>query len=268
MKMLHMTLKQWNQEVLVDFVEEPVLKKPTLVEGLLGLGFVGKFAAGYLIHGVGAKKFADIYSFHFTPLETPIPGIKSHNGLAYLVRDELYYDLENQLVILTGDFQGGPLPHSYYVLANTIIKLCLEYNVEKIITLGGYAVGRKVESPSIYGVATNEGYLRKLRDHRVKISSGGSITGLTGVLLGLGKLRGIEGFCLLGETQGRGPDPVAGKAVLDKLIELEEIKINSEKVNERARKDIENIKRYEEQLKKLRRREILKPPPEFEEEII
>ena len=45
----------------------PKLDKPVLIEGLPGVGNVGKLAAEYLISKLEAKKMSSIYSKHFPP---------------------------------------------------------------------------------------------------------------------------------------------------------------------------------------------------------
>jgi len=45
----------------------PKLKNPILIEGLPGIGNVGKLAVEHLIDSIGATKFAEIYSKDFPP---------------------------------------------------------------------------------------------------------------------------------------------------------------------------------------------------------
>ena len=47
--------------------EMPVLDEPVLIEGLPGVGNVGKLAAEHLVEQLKATKFADIYSKFFPP---------------------------------------------------------------------------------------------------------------------------------------------------------------------------------------------------------
>ena len=54
---------------------------------------------------------------------------------------------------------------------------------------------------------------------------GAGIVGASGLLLGLGKLQGIEGGCLMGETSGYMVDPKSASVVLKSLQKLLGIKI-------------------------------------------
>src|SRR3972149_3545786 len=54
----------------------------------------------------------------------------------------------------------------------------------------------------------------------------GTITGMNGVLVGIAKVKGLRGICLLGETSGYIVDPKASQAVLEALSRLLGIKVD------------------------------------------
>ena len=70
----------------VRYLEKPRLKNPILIEGLPGIGNVGRIAASYLIKELKAKKFAELYSHYFLPLV-----ILQENASVHLLKCELYY---------------------------------------------------------------------------------------------------------------------------------------------------------------------------------
>ena len=51
---------------LDDFSKDEV-DSPILIEGLPGIGHVGKLVAEHIIHELGAKKIAQIHSIYFPP---------------------------------------------------------------------------------------------------------------------------------------------------------------------------------------------------------
>ncbi|MFW5914461.1 MAG: PAC2 family protein, partial [Thermoplasmatota archaeon] len=57
-----------------------------MIEGLPGVGNVGKLAAEHLLDQIEAKKFADIYSKHFPPQV-----VVDEEGGIKLVNNELFY---------------------------------------------------------------------------------------------------------------------------------------------------------------------------------
>ena len=75
--------------VTVRYVnKKPKLNNPILIEGLPGIGNVGKLAVEHLIESINAKKFAEIYSKDFPPQVFINP-----DGTIKLVNNEFYYFL-------------------------------------------------------------------------------------------------------------------------------------------------------------------------------
>jgi hypothetical protein len=89
---------------------------------------------------------------------------------------------------------------------------------------------------------------------------GGSIVGASGLLLGLGKLRGIPSVCLLGITSGYLVDPKSAQSVLNVLCEALDFKIDMHDLEERA-------KEMETTMEKLKEMEQAQVPIQREEEL-
>ncbi len=73
-----------------------------------------------------------------------------------------------------------------------------------------------------------------------KNEPGGGIVGASGLLLGMGKIRGFQGTCLMGETPGYLVDPKSAKAVLKVLMKATTIKVGLSALEKKA-KEIEHI---------------------------
>lgn len=224
------------KEVIINYISKPDLNSPTLIEGLPGVGNVGKLAAEHLIDELKAIKFADLYSKHFPPQV-----LVGEDGIVRLVNNEFHYyktkDQGNDLIILTGDYQGLT-PEGQYELSSSILDLAKEFNVEKIFTLGGYGLGRIIEKPRVLGAATNTLLVEEMSEYGVIFSKedpGSGIVGASGLLLGLGKLMGIESVCLMGETSGYFADPKAAQAVLEILTKILNTKIDFRELKDKAR---------------------------------
>jgi proteasome assembly chaperone (PAC2) family protein len=71
---------------VIKVLEKPKLRNPILVEGLPGVGNIGRVAVGYLIEELGAKKFAQLYSEHFFPFV-----MLHENFQVHLLKNEFYY---------------------------------------------------------------------------------------------------------------------------------------------------------------------------------
>jgi hypothetical protein len=60
------------------------------------------------------------------------------------------------------------------------------------------------------------------------------IVGASGLLLGLGEVRGIEGICLMGETSGYIADPKSADNLLSVLSRLLGIEVDHTSLQQRA----------------------------------
>jgi len=216
-------------------------REPTIVEGLPGLGSVGKIAALYLIRQLEAKKIATLYSPHF-----PYYALIDKYGVARLPKNDFYLskDTNLELVIITGDCQPQTT-YGQYEVANQIVSYAKKYSAKLLITVGGYSSSERTE-PKIVGAASRTELVERLTSLNVLVNKTGiPIVGVAGLILALAKPRGIDAMCLLGETIGYVPDPRAAKSVLAVLSNLLKISISMDKLD----KEIERMKRIEEKIK-------------------
>jgi hypothetical protein len=218
-------------------------KEPILIEGLPGIGQVGKLVAEYMIHQLGAEKIGEIHSIYFPPQV-----ILDENGLARLARNELfmYHTEERDLLFLVGDHQSTS-NEGHYLLADQYCEIAEELHVRRIYTLGGFGVGHLVNEPRVLG-AINRAELRgEIEAAGVTFTRdepGGGIIGAAGLMLGLSARRGIDAVCLMGETSGYIVDPMAAASVLAVLSKLAGVPVDPTRLNDRAaemEKVIENL---------------------------
>jgi uncharacterized protein (TIGR00162 family) len=239
------------REVQIDVTERPQLQDAVFIEGLPGVGNVGKLAADHLIEVLGATKFATITSKYFPP-QVLVLG----DGTIRLVNNELYFwkakePGQKDLVILIGDYQGLTAD-GQYVLVESILDLLAELGVTMIYTLGGYGTGKMLEKPRVLGAATNRDLVKDLKKKGVvfrKNEPGGGIVGASGLFLGLGLRRGIHGVCLMGETSGYLVDPKSAQSVLEILSDILSVKVDFTDLESRA----EQMDKLAQQLRDLER---------------
>jgi uncharacterized protein len=190
---------------------------PILIEGLPGLGLVGKIALRYLIKQLKAKKVAYLYSPHF-----PYFVLVNKKGNVRLLRGAFYYYQNpkgNDILLFTGDSQSQTI-EGQYEIANRVLDFSEKYSVNTIATIGGYRMEPN-EKPRVFIAATNQEILQKALKAGATLSASGSpIVGTAGLILGLSKFKHIEAICLLGETRGYLPDPLAAKSVIEVLKEI------------------------------------------------
>ncbi len=191
------------------------LNNPILIEGLPGLGLVGKIAARYLIKQLKAERFAYLYSPHF-----PYFVLVNKKGSVRLLRGTFHFwkdkKEKNDLIFFTGDSQAQTI-EGQYEISDRILDFAEQYNVKMIVTIGGYRMEVK-DKPKVIAAATNTELLNKALHAGAMVSPMGSpIVGTAGLILGLARFRKMGAICLLAETRGYLPDPTAAKSVLEVL---------------------------------------------------
>ncbi|MCS7123966.1 MAG: proteasome assembly chaperone family protein [Candidatus Bathyarchaeota archaeon] len=231
-----------------------------MIEGLPGLGLVGKIATRYLIKQLKAQKFAHLYSPHF-----PYFVLVSKKGSVRLLRGTFYFWRnsmgENDLILFTGDSQAQTI-EGQYEISNAILDFAKRQNVKTVVTIGGYRVETK-DKPKVIAVATSQSLLNcALKANAILSPVGSPIVGTAGLILGLAPFKKIDALCLLGETRGYLPDPKAAKSVLEVLIKLLNIKVDLSGLDEeiaKAESMVARLQKIEEkralQAEEMRREE-------------
>ena len=272
-------------EIVFSGKKLPSLNSPNLICGFPGTGLVGKLAVDYLIKELDAIHMADLFSCYFSPqvviqpdgttnivknslyyvknnktsinqkqiknlskldvqLDQPVNESKSNTSLK-LADGSLFSS--NDLILLTGDSQPV-VPGSEYVLSEQLLDLITKFKISNIFSLASYVTGTFVNEPKIYGTATNPEIVKSFRSFNISTLDNGNITGMNGLILGLGKLRGIEGTCLLGETSGYVIDAKASKNLLEIVNNVLGIHINMDEMNKRSKDTEILIKNLEQQM--------------------
>jgi uncharacterized protein len=224
------------EDITVRYLESFKDKRPVdpiLIEGLPGIGQVGKLVAEYMIHQLGATKIGEIHSIYFPPQV-----ILDESGLARLARNELFlYQTEDRdIVFLVGDHQSTS-NEGHYILADQYCEIAEELKVKRIYTLGGFGVGHLVNEPRVLGAINREELRREIEAAGVTFTRdepGGGIIGAAGLMLGLSAQRGIDAVCLMGETSGYIVDPMAAASVLAVLSKLAGVAVDPTRLNDRA----------------------------------
>ncbi|MFH1127152.1 MAG: proteasome assembly chaperone family protein [archaeon] len=233
------------KETVVTFLSKPKLNNPVFIEGLPGIGYIGRNAAGYLVDEVGAVKFAELLSPHLPPVVLMDP---KKNGMIVGLKNDFYYykaksKTERDLIILIGDSQSMD-PKGHYVIVSAILDTLEMFNVKEMVTIGGFGTGELSEGTSkVFGAAILPEKIEAFEKLNVqfKDTNIGQIIGASGLLISLGHRRGIEGVCLMGETSGLLlSDPKSTEAVLEVLAKYLNIKLDMTQIEKRV-KEIEKM---------------------------
>lgn len=246
------------EPIIVKYLEKPKLKDPVLIEGLPGVGNVGKIAAEYLRGKLNAKPFVEIYSKYLPPQV-----LMQSDGTISLVKNELcYYKNPNgrDLIILVGDYQGMS-SEGQYELSYKVLEIVKEYGTKLIFTLGGYGTGQLVDKPRVFGAATHKELVEEMKKYGVYFSPtepSGGIVGAAGLLLGLGSVVfDMKGVCLMGETSGYFSDPKSSYEILKIVKEYFNLELDLEEIALRSKEITEITTQLKEEQKSKERKEDL-----------
>lgn len=225
----------------------PGSKFPTLICGFPGSGYVGKLAIDHLIHELNASHLVDIYSNTFPPQVMIKP-----DGTVDLIKNTMFYHESPtspslNMMFLTGDSQPSN-PDAEYLLAETILEIASKFSVVHVYALAAYITGVFVQKPRVFCTASDMESLRSINTPDIAVMDGGAITGMNGLIIGLAKLKGMRGTCLLGETSGYVVDAKASRSILEVLTTRLGIEISMDALDARAKDTEMLIKTIEQQM--------------------
>ncbi|MWV40976.1 proteasome assembly chaperone family protein [Natrialba sp. INN-245] len=222
-------------ELEIDAVAEADLDDPVLVEGLPGVGHVGKLAVDHVLEELEGEStlVRRVYSQEFPPQVT------IEDGVSELTCAEIYaitVPEGRDVLLLTGDNQAQT-NEGHYVLTTAFLDIAEEFGASEAFALGGVPTGELIDEYAVVGAVSDESLLDPLEEAGVEFREdepAGGIVGVSGLLLGLGERRGFEAACLMGETSGYLVDPKSARAVLEVLEAVLEFDLDYESLDERA----------------------------------
>jgi hypothetical protein len=229
----------------VETLATPELADPVFIEGLPGVGHVGTLAAEHLLDEYDGELIRRIYTDDFPP-QVSI----DDEGVAELTHAEIHaVDAEGtDLLVLTGDHQAQSNA-GHYRLADAFLDVAEEFGVSRVFALGGVPTGELIEEYNVVGAVTESDQRAGLEDAGVEFREdepAGGIVGVSGLLLGLGKRRGIPAACLMGETSGYLVDPKSARAVLEAMQTVIGFDVNFDSLEERAEEMEEVVSKIQE----------------------
>ncbi|MEZ0346580.1 MAG: PAC2 family protein [Infirmifilum sp.] len=202
------------------------LRKGILVQGLPGIGLVGKIAVDYIVDTLGLEKIAELFG----------PGLLLPIGNAGVFVDNtgnlqlpsyrfyLYSNASQDVLFLTSEVQ--PASWAQFEVAEAVLEYFQSIGGETVISV----CGTSVEEPKIevvYALARSQRE-KELEDLGLKKSAGGTITGACGLTPALAALRGLEGVVIMGSTATPEPNLESSREIIKVVSRLLKIEISLE----------------------------------------
>ena len=221
--------------IVIETIADPSVNNPVAIEGLPGVGNVGKLVVDHLLEEVENTLLRRIYSEHFPPQVT-----LDEDGTASLPMAEVHLTRvdKQDLLLISGNHQAVTAV-GHYRLATAILDILETFGVEDIYAIGGMPTGEIVEDHAVIGAVSSGGLKNALTDVGVEFRAGepaGGVVGVSGLLLGLGGKRDLNVSCLMGETSGYVVDPHSASVVLTVIESLVGFDISHERLEDRAEK--------------------------------
>ena len=230
-----------STEIRID--EELDVENPLIIEGLAGIGHVGRNCVSYLADNLEAESIGIIDSHHFPPYTI----VEDDKSLTPLQNQIYKLNVDGRdIIMIEGNAQASSA-EGHYEIAYEVLDFAEEIGAEEIITIGGYGKGDVVENPDVLGAVTDSEIKENYFDYGINFDHDvGQIVGISGLLLGLGKRKGIEGIALLGETPGfLMSDPKSTEAVLQVMEKILEIDLDYSDLDEKVEESQEVLKKLQ-----------------------
>ncbi len=217
----------------VSYDFRPELRRPVLIEGLPGVGNVGKLAADLVARQLGARRYARMYSE-----ELPPQVIVDGDCVADAARMELWVaDIgDRDAVFVLGEFQGTT-PNGQHILSEDVFRMVLPYDPSMVITLGGYGTGQLSAAPRVLGAVSDPSMRPRMEAAGIGFYPGepqGGIVGAAAMMLAFGAMYGVPSVCIMGETSGYIVDHRSARNVIRSLCAVLGVEVDTSEYAEAA----------------------------------
>ncbi|MFB6113012.1 MAG: proteasome assembly chaperone family protein [Halodesulfurarchaeum sp.] len=226
-------------EITIDSAVE--LDQPTLVEGLPGVGLVGKIATDHVVDTLDMDQIGTIDCEGLPKIA--IYGEETRN-VQLPVR--LYADEERDLLALQSDIPvSRDLSPGF---SRTVTEWVSDVNAVPLYLSGLPNEDQDPAAvPDVFGISTGD-TSEVLDEYGIETPpERGAIGGPTGALVNEAKATGLESYGIIVESDPQFPDPAAARQLITQAIEpLAGISVDTEQLVERA----EDIRDQKEKLAK------------------
>ncbi|MBS7658968.1 MAG: PAC2 family protein [Candidatus Bathyarchaeia archaeon] len=200
---------------------KPKLKNPIYIIGVSGVGNVGRVSTQLLIEWSRAKFFSSFYSYYFLD-----QALIQNDGICNLPKWDFYesgFCYPNLIICVGNSKIAVDESEAYYILLNKILDFGLKFKIKKLIIVDGVAALSNYVK-DIYVTATSENLIKKLVNFGGKPLKTTELPGIIGVLLGLAKLKSLNGIGIIKPSKSLVLDREAGESAFNFLVKALNLK--------------------------------------------
>jgi uncharacterized protein len=236
-------------QLAIHLYKDVDLKGAVVIDGFPSVGLVSTICANYLIDVLGLEQVGILDSPRF-----PTVSIVRNGVPMFPVR--LYAG--SGLCVFVSEFQ--PDKDLVRPIAEAILRFAIEHKCATIISPEGLVTDEPGEV-HVYGIGATDPARDMLAKHKLDTFANGIITGVSGVLLALGKKAGFPAISLLAEANPGYPDARAAARVIEVIDELlEHVEIDVKPLFTEAENIERTLRMMQKQAKSAEGREDASPP--------
>lgn len=221
-----------------------------LVDGFPSVGLVSTIAANYLIDSLKLKQIGVMDNVNFPTLSVvhngePLSPVRLYGGEIAVAGDKTRRE---KIVVFVSEFQPAAAlvrPIAEAILQWAKAKKCsYVISPEGLVLEGEAAEDDRVE---VYGIGSTPRTNTVLREKGIPPFKEGIITGVSGVLLNVGKREQFDVVSILAEAHPNYPDARSAAVVIEVIARLLGLHINVEPL-------LREAEGFEQQIKKLQQK--------------
>jgi uncharacterized protein len=207
----------------LSIISKPIPLNGAILMGFPGSGLVGTIALQYMVDQMEFEQIGSMTSKFFPPLAMMNRGIINDPVRLYTKKNEKF-----NITAIVADIPISPM--ICYEISNGILDWLIPFKPKEVLTIAGIVTNEPEKR--VFGVATSTEALSRIEKDTLVLPIG-SISGIASSILTECKVRGINGYGLLGETVN-APDPRASAATIEVLNKLYDLGLDVKPLIEQA----------------------------------
>jgi uncharacterized protein len=201
-----------ESELQVHEFEDVDLKGATIIDGFPSVGLVSTITANYLIDVLELQQIGIMDSKFFPTVSIVRNGVPLYPVRIYAGKG---------VCVFISEFQ--PAPKLIRPIAEAILAFAKRKGAKTIISPEGLVLDQEGDNPeevAVYALGSTQGTRDMLTQHKIEQFGNGIITGVSGVLLNLGKKENVDAISILAEANPNYPDARAAAKVIEAIDKL------------------------------------------------